>query len=391
MRIENPLRLVVIVLAATALAVLMAVQMASSLATRPAPHTAISLMPINGLATERAAFLDFRMGVGEATDPSALTASAGEVEQLALAAIQREPLLPKAHAILALAQANVQNRSAISEAAVLLNRRDASLQGVLLQDQIARSDIPAAVATVDRIMRVNPESSEQFYPILLSALKERDGSEPLVRLIEEGSPAMDGFLRFAVEQDDALPRLADLRENFVLVSEAFDRRLVNKLAGIGDFEAAERIYFAAAGRPAQSSALDWLVDYPPLDWRLSNAAGLRAQTVRNGPGVEINVRPGRSGLLMQRFIRTPVGPFEVRIGHSLAPAAQLEDVQLQLSCGLGRGPFLAGAFAEGTSSFSVEQVPLECDFMQLAIFARMATARSRLRGEIQSVELLPIE
>ena len=166
MKIAHPVRLGVSITVGLMLVSALAVQSAGIALTKKAPDTAITAFPLNGLAYENI------LATTETTGSPKEGAKAAR--PWALEAYRREPLVPKAHAILALAEDVPERRKTILDAALALNRREPRLQAVVLQEQVANADYPAAIASLDRILRVKPSQDKELFPILTSVFAQRE-------------------------------------------------------------------------------------------------------------------------------------------------------------------------------------------------------------------------
>ncbi len=388
MKVRNWPRL----LAASAIGILLALmlgaQAASSVTTRTAPDFAVSLFPANGLAREQLAAKTFTAGI---TEPDDAPEAARQAADIAVAAVLSDPLVPKAYAILALAQPEEAKRRAILDVASQINRRDLFLQGLVLQEHIAERNYPRTIETLDQILRVNPEYSREFFPVLVEALGEEETIPLFANMLDGSSPWHQRFLNFAVGQREILPNLAVLRQDVFVDDENFDRRLIAGLAGQGDIAGAEALYRRVSGSDTglgRYGLLDWKSAYPPFDWRFVDQTGFRAQQSADGKELELSVRPGKGGIIAARLLRTPEPPFEIRNANRISPADQLRDVRLQLLCANSQTPFYDERFSNGADGFRIESLPQDCEHMILAINARAWSGRSALSGTIQSIEIV---
>ncbi|WP_427964010.1 hypothetical protein [Altererythrobacter sp.] len=356
--------------------------------TRTAPDFAVSLFPANGLAREQLAAKTFTAGI---TEPDDAPEAARQAADIAVAAVLSDPLVPKAYAILALAQPEEAKRRAILDVASQINRRDLFLQGLVLQEHIAERNYPRTIETLDQILRVNPEYSREFFPVLVEALGEEETIPLFANMLDGSSPWHQRFLNFAVGQREILPNLAVLRQDVFVDDENFDRRLIAGLAGQGDIAGAEALYRRVSGSDTglgRYGLLDWKSAYPPFDWRFVDQTGFRAQQSADGKELELSVRPGKGGIIAARLLRTPEPPFEIRNANRISPADQLRDVRLQLLCANSQTPFYDERFSNGADGFRIESLPQDCEHMILAINARAWSGRSALSGTIQSIEIV---
>ena len=384
-------RLALVTILVLVLAVGLGAQALSSVSTRAAPEQAVSLFPANGLARERLAFIEFTVGV---TDPEDASKAAQAASNSARAAMRTVALAPKAHAILAMAASDDDTRREILEIASRLNRRDLTLQSLILQEHIAEADYPATIATLDQLLRVHPERSREFFPVLVSALT-REEAVPLFAEMLDGSSAWHNrFLNFAVKQPEALPNLALLRHEIFFDDEDLDRALVTRFAALSDIEAAENLYRHVTGSDSgvfNQGVLDWRADYPPFEWLFVDQPGFRAQRSRKGNQLELAVRPGKGGPIAARLIKAPESPFAIRIKHRIAPVEKERDVRLQLTCEGRSNPFYDERFSRQGEGFRIDSLPSDCQFIVLAINPRAWSGRSALSGTVDQIEVVELD
>lgn len=374
--------------AGAALAIPLALQAASSVLTSKQPALAVRLFPANGLAMEQLAADRMLAGV---TDPAELTLAAREHADLAREAVMREALSPRAHAVLALAEADQTRRDDILAAATAINRRDLLMQGLVLERQVALNDFGGSLATLDRLLRVHPEQEEFFFNILYRALREPAALDAFADILDGGSDWHVRFLRRAVVEGDALVNLARLRDRLELEDEEFDRRLIAALAKAGRYDIAHGLYRRASGESADGltrGVISWDAGYAPFDWRLAKQAELRAQPAASGDVLDVFVRSGHGGILAERIIRPGRNGFAITLEHALTPIDQVRDVRLQLRCEQQDSPFYDERFSPGTNRFVIGGLPAGCgDYVTLSIHARAWSGRSQIRGTIEPLQI----
>lgn len=386
----------------------------SSVSTRTSPELALAVFPGNGLAYQEIAYRSFVEGVEIASGPPpsreggsgqsvGATQGAGgvELEDLqrsavaargpALTALRYEPLLPKAHVLLALSERDASRSRQIINLASLLNRRDTVLRRLVLQTRVADGDYPAMIETLDQMLRVRPERGEEFYPVLNEALRREATIPQFVDLLGKPLPWRDRFLDYAVGQPSALPSLAAIRQAIVIDHPVFDQRLIANLANAGDVATAQIIY-DLVGRSAPGSAssareANWLADYPPFDWTLADEARFRAQTSDDGRSLEFNVAPGNGGVMATRMMATPPRAFTVTVPADVEPLAALRDMKLILRCWGGAEPFFEESFADRNGEFLVENAP-SCQYIELEITARAWTGSASIAGRLEPVVIV---
>jgi hypothetical protein len=383
----------------------------SSASLRSSPEFAISVFPANGLAAERLAYGTFVDGVQEAlvgptqragpmSDDQAelmkefeggtsdLQAFAASASQAARDALALEPLLPKAHALLALAQTDTNKRNQIVALASRLNRREISLQGLVLQQKVEGGDYAGSIETLDQILRVHPERQAEFFPLLVEALARTETIPAFSDLLRNDLPWRDAFLGFAVKDPRTLENLAQIRKGISPDNLAFDQRLIAGLVAQRDIREAAAIYGLAVASNQKMATVSWQSDYPPFDWKLSDTSGLRARANKKLDTLEFSIEPGNGGILASKLISAPPSPFKIGMRVTNEPSSQIKDLKLQISCWNEASPFFEQAFLSGSSVFEIAGNP-GCAYLQVAIAGRAWTGSNALAGNLGPLQLNP--
>lgn len=397
-------RLLISGLLAVPLAVLSGAHALSSASLRSTPELSQLVFPGNGLASEKLAYRDFADSVkksltgphnqnddANSAAPDAalqpgisvanLQSFASAVAPLAQKALQLEPLLPKAHVLLALSETDPQRRREIIALASKLNRRELALQGVVLQQNIDDGDYAATIDTLDQILRVHPERTAQFFPFLTNALAQRETMEAFTALLRRPLPWRDAFLEFAVNEPNALDNLAVIRQDISPGNLVFDQRLIAGLVGQGKIESANRVFKVAAPAKASQPIEFWRSEYVPFEWQLADRAGFRAQTNKARDKLEFSIDPGNGGTLASRLIPAPSAPFVLRLDHQIEPATQIKDMKIQLTCWGQTQPFDEQQLSGSVSILTVNKRP-GCAYLEVAIVGRAWTGASTLTGSL---------
>lgn len=393
MRVKSPQKLVGLAILWLGLAIALTLQSASGVVARRAPDISVSLMSANGEAVDRLAFQEFAADVGDQGDGTLVVQSAVKARPLAMQALTIEPLLSRSLTIVGLGLSDQLEQAEFVELANAINRRDVALQGVRLANQAASEDFEGVFQTVDRILRVDPDVGAQFHPILVTALRDERGAELLIELAEAKAPWINAFLNYAVLQDDVLPQLIEFRRRVDPDNERFDDRLIRSLVRDGAYGSAQDLYrvlIAKSGSDevVENDPLGWQTEFPPLGWSLADRSGVRAQLTRDGEGLEVYVGSGQDGILAERVIAAPAGPFGISITHDLTRVAQLEYVRLLLHCGDIALPFLNEPLSAQRARYSGLRAPNSCSYVHVVLYARVFSTQPTLRGTIARIELL---
>lgn len=386
--VRRPAKLVLATLGGLALAVLATLQAGSSVLIPKDPQLAAQLLPINGLALEQAATRRFMAGVETEED---IVPAAKAVVPMAKRAFAHDPLSPKSLALMAFAEDDPAAKQQLLAGATRLNRRDLLLQGLVLDGQVAAKNYGAALQTLDYILRVHPEQTSSFFPILTEALKDDAAASELGGLLDNTSPWHANFLNFASGKRDALPNLAKLRLARDGVSRDVDQRLVSGLVAGGKIDLAHDVYVKAVGQAGAADTgarLGWGADFPPFDWRLADDAGFRAQPAIGDLTLEIFVRSGKGGVLAERLVKAPAAGSIIKLSHTITPAAQVKDVRLQAGCPGDEEPVLDRPLRIQPMRITLPDLSDRCEFVKLQIYGRSWSGRANIRGDINQLEIV---
>lgn len=385
MKVARPVRLGVSIALGLLLAVALGAQSAGIALTKKAPDTAIAAFPLNGLAYENIASAIF-LATTEATGSPEEGARAAR--PWALEAYRLEPLVPKAHAILALAEEDPEKRKQILKAALDLNRREPRLQAVVLQQQVADADYPAAIASLDRILRVKPSQYNELFPVLINVFAQEGAINEFAKILDGSSEWHGRFFRFAASQPSALANLAELRGQMSFDDEVTDQTLLRSLVRQGDVATAYSLYQQITGSNATDASGAWSNDYPPFDWSLTDEAGLRAQPSLGGDELEISVKPGKGGAVARRLMRAPERPFSIIVKHSIDSQQALQDIDVLVECAGQTDAILEANLVRQGSGYRIDNLPSDCAFIEIAIAARAWSGRSALNENIEAVDVV---
>ncbi|WOE74812.1 hypothetical protein [Alterisphingorhabdus coralli] len=392
MRIKNPLKLAFVSLFAISLAIILGAQALSSVSAKKNPELALSAFPLNGHALEELAFDRFTQA---ATDPNNLTTAAQDAAHLAHEAIRIEPLAPKAHAILALAETDPEKRRQLIDTASKLNRRNLALQSLMLEQRLQDNNYDGVIETLDQILRVHPRRRNDFFPVLTQALSQEQTVTSFTDLLKNDLPWREAFLRYAVGKNEALSSLAAIRGKIDLDDELFDQRLISNLVKNGSFADARRLYLDITKQNSHNAKdgaqLDWRSTYAPFDWAFADERGFRAQPSVDGKELEIRIQAGQGGVIASRIIEAPTGPFSIQINHKLEPKGQSEDVKLQLTCAGMTTPFFEEPLGSSKNILAVTSRPEDCAFIAMAVNGRAWSGRPAIRGSLEKISIRPIE
>jgi len=381
----------------------------SSATLRTNPEVSALIFPYNGLADQELAYATFAQSVKgvaasdsalseanpignrKATQPSivneeALQCFAYKASPLARKALLREPLAPRAYAILALSETNPKTRRRLIALSSQLNRRDLALQGLRLQQNLADQNFPAMIETLDQIMRVHPERRSDFFPLLVEALAAEETVPTFAGILGKFLPWRDAFLSYAVSDQNALTNLAKIRARVDFKNQDFDRQLIANLVSAGEIQAGYGVYSLASsanGSAPASAGQVWQATYPPFDWQLTDRRGVRAQLSASQDAVEFEVDRGNGGVIASKLIASPTGTVDLAIAHQIEPEAQRKDVKVVFKCWGSEASFFEAPLSGNKNTFALSDLP-KCPYLEVSIVARAWSDMRPLTGTMSS-------
>ena len=387
MKLAKPLRFTLLSLACGLLALGLGFQSAGIALTSKEPKTATKLFPLNGLAQENIASETYESSVAVSQEPEAAARGA---KMWARLAYLKEPLTPNSLAILALAKEQGKGRSTVIDFASTLNRRELTLQGLVLQEQVLAENYGGAVGTVDEILRVRPSRSAELFPVLLSVFVQESAVEEFSQVLDGSSAWHKRFVSYAIRQPEALASLVELRSRQSFDDQKLDQSLLRNLAAGGDLEASYALYRRLSGEGSagrSNQVLSWISTFEPFDWSFVDSAEFRAQPSHNSDNLELYIRPGNGGPFAKRTISAPDVPFTISATHEIRPSNLSQDVKVVLTC-VGNGEqIMEMPFGENEMSRSISRLPSGCSYLELALHGRAWSGKSALKGEISPLLL----
>ncbi|MCL4672573.1 MAG: hypothetical protein KJZ64_06475 [Sphingomonadaceae bacterium] len=359
--------------------------------TRTNPALATTISKSNGEAASR---LVGALFTGRLAETKATAKAAASLQPLANQALASTPLSPQAIAVRAAGATDPAQKAAILDAARAINRRDPLLQGLVLEQSLARKDYPAVLSTLDSLLRVQPEQGSVLFPVLEQALESPQTVSEFARILDGTAPWHIDFVRGAVRKPELRANLAQVRLRTGLSDPGFDNQLMAVTAASGDLEVAGKLYRHVAGKPlpaARLGAIDWNSALPPFDWALATESGFHASPDPSGKRLEVLIRAGKGGRIAGRLMANPGVPFAVAVGPGVGPFAKAEDFQLVVRCP-GNGSVLAdariGKIREETLVAVRPAPPGECAFLSLELMGRAWRGEGDARGELEQLRLV---
>lgn len=328
------------------------------------------------------------------------------IVQLALTALRQDATAVKAVNTLGL-QAQLHGDTVQAQRlfnyAQRLSRRELQTQLWLIENAVARNDVPGALRHYDIALRTNKSAPDVLFPILAGAI-----SDPLVRTSAiatlAGKPIWaQSFIVFVAGGGEDPRAVADLllrlHRRGVRVPDEPSTVVINRLIHDDAAEDAWRYYAAIRPGVKRNSARDpgfaAVFDRPTaFDWSPVNENNVSASVQRTAEGgiFTFSVSPGAGGLLLQQTQMLPPGTYRLDGKSSEIELPQRASPYWVLSCRSGAelGRVVVPNTSYNRGSFSGQFiVPSDCPVQTLALIARPSEEISGSSGQIEEVRLIP--
>ena len=290
---------------------------------------------------------------------------------------------------------------ALFDYAQYLSRRSLQVQLWAIEDAVARGDIPGALRHYDIALRTKRDASALLFPVLTSAIVDPTVRNAVATTLARRPVWGQGFVNFVASNGtDPLASAAlfdDLRRRDVAISNGANAIVIAALLDTGRFDAAWSYYAGIRGgadrRKSRDPRFTATLDEPsPLDWLLSDAAGISTSIQRGSDGgiFDFAVGPSIGGVLLRQAQLLLPGNYVLE-GRSIGidqPADTLP--YWVVSCRDGRelGRVIMPASASAGGRFAGRfSVPDDCPMQVLSLIARPSSAVAGLVGQIDRVTL----
>lgn len=364
------------------------------------PVRAHALAPGDGRITATLAETQFSKQPAGATGSSAA--------RLARLALNQDPTAVAAVATLGF---QAQLRGEPEEARRLftysqqLSRRNLPTQLWAIETDVNRGNIAGALKHYDTALRSSEVAPSILFPVLSAAITEGAIRTGLVTTLSK-KPSWTGafiaHLSGGSADPGALARLLiNLRHAGVPITAEADAAAVKGLVARGEVQAAWRYYQTirrgADPRKSRDPHFSASLSTPTLfDWVASSDPSLAASLQRGPDGgvFDFGAVAGADGILLQQMQFLPAGNYRL-IGHSTGIAASQQSLPYwNLTCQDGRElnrveiPESAQANGVFAGRFTV---PASCPVQVLGLIARPTDNAAGTSGQIERVQLEPIQ
>lgn len=285
---------------------------------RERPTAALALWPWGSNALAYSAADVSETGT---SDPSQLE----KARDQAVRALRHEPgnvIALRALGIIAALQQRVIAAAYIS-AAERFSRRDLPVEFALIETEVARGDIDAALTHYDRALRIGYRAYDTLFPVLIAASSDPAIARPLGRRLAARPAWWNAFVERAIQNSTVNPNLGWLMRQVRLRADRPDERVfligaMQRLVGQGDIAGAQQLYRDVRGNEAAQALLrdgsfkrnDQL---PPFEWQLTDTADLAAvrQPTGSKTHLELVATGDQGGVLAQQLLTLSAGPYRL--------------------------------------------------------------------------------
>jgi hypothetical protein len=281
-----------------------------------------------------------------------------------------------------------------------LSRRDVQTQLWGIEDAVGRGKIDEALRHYNIALRVSPRLSDLLFPVLASASAEPEVRRELVRTLATKPLWSNSFVNY-VANNGPDPRktaqlFSDLTRKGVVVPDYARAALINALIVRGHPDRAWAYYATRRGvdrnRSRDPRFAANLETPSQLDWLPTNGASLTT-SIQNGI-FYFAAPPSVGGALLQQVQYLTPGDYALS-GHT-TDIDQADDsrpywvLRCQDGKELGRVDMPNSSAANGrfTGRF---RVSADCPLQTLALMARPSGAAGGLSGQIDWVQLEPVQ
>lgn len=337
------------------------------------------------------------------TDEKASKEQRAHADDLARVALRHDPTVVAAVATLGL---NAQLRGDIAAARRLfayagkLSRRDLRTQLWAIEDAVGRSDIPGALYQYDVALRTQKVGGSLLFPILASALTDREIRTAVIKTMARGAPWGNDFTIYAAAASTSPKSVAQLlvgmKRAGLTVPEAAQARVVDALLAANDINGAWAYY--ASLRPGATrgasrdprfttqqeipTQFDWVVvDNPDAT---SSVQGSPA-----GGRFDFTASTSTNGPMLKQVQLLPVGDYVLEGTMTGIEGAEATLPYWSLTCRDGKE--LGRAIIPANGRFAATmRVGSDCPLQVLTLVARASDQSSSIAGQVTHARLRPV-
>jgi len=199
--------------------------------------------------------------------------------------------------------------------------------------------VPGALDLYDVTLRTSSQAPRLLFPILSSALAQRDLAEPISRLLVTGGEWVpDFFDHVLAERTQAayLGRVVLYRPQVLRrLPAATQARFVADLADAKQFEIGSRIYRVVSGRQPMTSGVGTAMtsgDWPPFDWSVIDTGNYGAASNSRDGALQVYAQAGTSGTVVRRLIQLGPGAYQLTASGAVSQSDAAGEATWSINC-----------------------------------------------------------
>lgn len=336
------------------------------------------------------------------------TATAGDIaraRRLAQSALRSEPLSAVAAGALGLANdrrgqtALARRQIAFSEQ---LSRRELVVQLWLIEDAVARDDIPGALRRYDTAMRTSRDALGILFPILIGAIDDPAIRAPLADILARRPSWSTQFVQQLAQSGTAFDSINQLyralRQRGAPVSDLTLATVTTRMVERGQVAGAWTLFQSyrpgADRRGLRNGSFDQpLADATPFDWSRGPESEIvvEQRPAFDGPALYFETPMGVGGVAARQLLLLSPGAVSIRAMASDTAGLGDNLPYLRLACADGRRELGRQAFPsvgpEGQPFKLDAVVPRDCPAQWIEVVAQAADSLGGAAGYIDNVSL----
>lgn len=332
-----------------------------------------------------------------------------EVRELAIAALKRQPINPKALrnlGYLADLEGDPAKAEQLIRMAAKLSRRETGAQMWLIETEARKGNIKKTLSHYDIAMRTKPDTHSILFPRLVTAIDDPEIREALRPYFNAKAPWTVNFVYFAVANSivpstvvDLIIETGGLRDQGTLHEQQIV--LLNRLMRVGDYDNVRRLFLtmpdASGGVLVRASfdVSDHNARFGPLSWQITSNAdsggGFSSAAAKQQPSLSVFSNSGVTQRVAGKT--TYLSPGKYRFFVNLVDVDENGGgyIRWQLSCRTKTGDKLVWSKdSVRTMNDDTISLPASCPVQLIEIVVSGGTLQGSFEATITDVKITPL-